>query len=253
MKSVVTGAVTGAMLMLTGPVWAQGRGFDPNKSCARQLSQMRQDEQLQMGAWVAGYLAAMQIEAKPVTLISLAGMTGDLAQICSNTPDKSLLQIMASLTKTAPEHTMSDAESIKAQARRLLMQFYDRNADLAALTLSLKPTAQDIHAVYRAPLASKLVAQYEAIFNDKARIAPKPHHDDLLIYAGRTSELRAGGPLLHEFPGGYREVVEYITGDVPIVRFKFITSGETLGLAFDGLIHVNGRWVLMPKPWRALD
>jgi hypothetical protein len=25
-----------------------------------------------------------------------------------------------------------------------------------------------------------------------------------------------------------------------------------LGMAFDGLVHVNGRWVLMPKPWRAL-
>ena len=31
-----------------------------------------------------------------------------------------------------------------------------------------------------------------------------------------------------------------------------INQGETLGLAFDGLIFVNDRWVLMTKPWRSL-
>ena len=36
-------------------------------------------------------------------------------------------------------------------------------------------------------------------------------------------------------------------------RFKFVTKGQTAGLAFDGLIYVNNRWVLMPKPWRALN
>jgi len=30
-------------------------------------------------------------------------------------------------------------------------------------------------------------------------------------------------------------------------------KGKTTGLAFDGLIYVNNRWVLMPKPWRALN
>ena len=33
----------------------------------------------------------------------------------------------------------------------------------------------------------------------------------------------------------------------------FVEPGESLGLAFDGLIFVNGRWVLMPKPWRVLE
>ncbi|MGJ5620789.1 hypothetical protein [Sulfitobacter sp. MF3-043] len=55
-----------------------------------------------------------------------------------------------------------------------------------------------------------------------------------------------------EFPGGYKDVLQYFKIDVPIVRFKFVQKGETLGLAFDGLIHVNGRWVTMPKPRRSL-
>ena len=39
---------------------------------------------------------------------------------------------------------------------------------------------------------------------------------------------------------------------IPIVRFKFITKGETLGLAFDGLVYLDGQWKILPKPWRAL-
>jgi len=31
-----------------------------------------------------------------------------------------------------------------------------------------------------------------------------------------------------------------------------VKQGETIGLAFDGLVYVNGHWVIMPKPWRAL-
>jgi len=40
---------------------------------------------------------------------------------------------------------------------------------------------------------------------------------------------------------------------IPIVRFKFVEKGETSGLAFDGLVYVDGRWTLLPKPWRSLD
>ena len=72
------------------------------------------------------------------------------------------------------------------------------------------------------------------------------------MFYGTTGELVQGKPLLDKFPGGYKKILQYFRANVPIVRFKFVTKGETLGLAFDGLIHVNGRWVIMPKPWRSL-
>jgi hypothetical protein len=37
-----------------------------------------------------------------------------------------------------------------------------------------------------------------------------------------------------------------------IYRFKFVEPGKDLGMAFDGLIYVNGHWRIFPKPWRAL-
>jgi hypothetical protein len=82
--------------------------------------------------------------------------------------------------------------------------------------------------------------------------APKEGQTDLLIVFATTRELFDRKPVLGEFPGGYKDVLQYFKIDVPIVRFKFVKPGETLGYAFDGLIYLNGRWVIMPKPWRAI-
>ena len=35
-----------------------------------------------------------------------------------------------------------------------------------------------------------------------------------------------------------------------VYRFKFVEPGEDLGMAFDGLVNVNGHWRIFPKPWR---
>jgi hypothetical protein len=40
---------------------------------------------------------------------------------------------------------------------------------------------------------------------------------------------------------------------IPIVRFKFITKGETLGLAFDGLVYLDGRGKSCPNLGVHLD
>ena len=46
--------------------------------------------------------------------------------------------------------------------------------------------------------------------------------------------------MLAEFPGGYKAVLPHLKPGNAIVRFKFVKPGETHGMAFDGLIHVNG-------------
>ena len=37
-----------------------------------------------------------------------------------------------------------------------------------------------------------------------------------------------------------------------VYAFKFVKPGETLGMAFDGLVWVNGHFAIFPKPWRFL-
>jgi plasmid stability protein len=143
--------------------------------------------------------------------------------------------------------------SLEAEAQQIVRRFLAPDADPAALTAALRPSAEDIRAVYGEPLASRLAAASEALFRAGGAVGPKLGHDDVVIVLTTTARLKAEGPGGSGFPGGYARVGAAIIADVPIARFTFVKKGETRGMAFDGLIRVNGRWVLIPKPWRALE
>ena len=141
----------------------------------------------------------------------------------------------------------------KAGAAKLLKQFLNRDADVRVLTLSLKPSKQDYEAIYKQPLAGLLQEAHKPMWENKNNaIRPREGQTEILLGMTTTDALIAKGWELGEFPGGYKDVVAHMKPGVAIARFKFLEPGGTLGMAFDGLIHVNGRWVFIPKPWRAL-
>jgi hypothetical protein len=73
----------------------------------------------------------------------------------------------------------------------------------------------------------------------------------VLVDAATLAELKAG--TAKDFPSGYKLVASHLIGTSRIYRFRFVEPGKELGNAYDGLTHINGHWVLIPKPWRALD
>ena len=83
-------------------------------------------------------------------------------------------------------------------------------------------------------------------------IAPKEGQTEVQLHSATTDQIKAGDPAASEFPGGYAEIGAQLQPGVTLYRFKFVEPGKDLGMAFDGLAHVNGRWVIFPKPWRAL-
>lgn len=141
---------------------------------------------------------------------------------------------------------------IEAGARALLMQFLPNSkADKAAAMRSLRPTAADYRAIYKDPLAGRLEQEHRKIWDAGTVLAGKLEQTELLLVVVRTDDLIDGKPALAEFPGGYKKVVGEMKRGLPIARFKFVKPGSDTGMAFDGLVHVNGRWVLIPKPWTA--
>ena len=106
-------------------------------------------------------------------------------------------------------------------------------------------------AVNDEAFAAQLEAHNRRLWESGRALGPKPGQTNLIVVFATTDQLIDGGPALAAFPGGYKDVLTHMKRGVPIVRFKFVKPGESLGMAFDGLVHVNGRWVLMPKPWRA--
>lgn len=147
---------------------------------------------------------------------------------------------------------LSGEDSSPEAAQRILQAFLAPGANYAELTAQLRPAPEDYAVVYKEPLAEKIAAAHAGLWASGAAIAPKRGQSELLMVYATTDQLIAGQPVLKQFPGGYDQVRQYLNPGVPIVRFKFVKPGETLGMAFDGLVHVNGRWVLMPKPWRAM-
>ena len=56
-----------------------------------------------------------------------------------------------------------------------------------------------------------------------------------------------------EFPTGMRSLASDLKPNLTIYGFKFVKPGETTGMAFEGLTHINGKWRLFPKPWRFIE
>lgn len=141
----------------------------------------------------------------------------------------------------------------EAGARALLMRFLKPGADHAALSMQLKPQAGDYAKVFvNAEMAKKAEEKYQSLWNMvKSRpLAPKAGQTELTLVSATTDDLKAGKGNARKFPGGYARAASHLRPGLTVYRFKFVKPGESLGMAFDGLYNIDGRWVLMPKPWR---
>ncbi len=239
--------------ILAGTV-AAAQGFDPRESCSDILNRATEADQVMIAAWTFGYIAANTDSVRPVDPSNNEILLGNILQVCETNPGVSLLAIVdASSTKPATPAVQAVEPGSEADARRLLTAFLDPGADHRALTQAILPTREEVFAVYADPLGSALWASYESQMGPGVAFAPKEGQTELLVVYATTRELFDQRPVLAEFPGGYKDVLQYFRIDVPIVRFKFVKPGETLGLAFDGLMYLDGRWVIMPKPWQSLQ
>ncbi|MDA7427009.1 hypothetical protein PGB28_00960 [Primorskyibacter aestuariivivens] len=227
---------------------AQQAGFHPDDNCIAVLSKTDSYTATMVAAWVFGYVAGKTGDFKPVDVDNNNAVLGNVINACKARPQLTMRQLVDGHKKPG-----ADTPGSEADARLLLSKFLVPGADLAALTWSLKPTEAEIRTVYADPLASKLIALYNQMYQPGVKLEPKPEYTDLWMVRATTAQMRRGDAVLRDFPGGYKKVRGAMMGDFPVVYFKFVRPGETSGLAFDGLVHVNNRWVLMPKPWRALD
>lgn len=127
--------------------------------------------------------------------------------------------------------------------------------DHDAIVESLIPKDEDYAAVFEAAWADQAKTAYkEGLWNkaEKIEIKPKEGQTELLMWKATTEELRSGAGDAREFPGGYKMVADKLKPGVTWYRWKFCKPGETLGMAYDGLVFVNGHWAWFPKPWYAL-
>ena len=156
-------------------------------------------------------------------------------------------------------NSMSKFPATKDGARSLLNEFMKPDADRKKMTMELRPTKED----YRAFYADESTAARAETFFDKlwssgdAVVAPKDGQTELILFSATTEQL---GELVPEgeaaqFPSGMQSLASNnnLKPNLTIYAFKFVKPGETMGMAFEGLTHINGHWRLFPKPWRYME
>ena len=137
-------------------------------------------------------------------------------------------------------------------ARALLSDFLKPGADVASMSKMLRPTSSDYEAVFEPATAKKVQAVYDKAWDSNLIVvSPKPGQTRLLLFSASTDDLNKWtGNAAKEFPGGYERLAGRFQRGLTIYRFKFTEPTQPLGMAYDGLVYVNGRWRIFPKPWR---
>jgi hypothetical protein len=138
-----------------------------------------------------------------------------------------------------------------AGARRLVAALQSGTASFLPL---LRPTDAELAVLFEADATAAVRAYVDPLYTEikPAAVGAKEGQSELILTPGTSDDFRAGTGAAAEFPGGYKEHGAKFRPGVRWYRWQFVKPGETSGMAYDGLAHVQGRWVWIPKPWRAM-
>jgi len=153
-------------------------------------------------------------------------------------------------TNTIAKTTQKDTK-LNPEAKKLLLKFLKPGADYTNLTKSLRPTEADYKAYFANNSWQDAMKKYNELW-DKYPITIKPREGQtkLLLWAATVEDIKYGTGDSSQFPGGYKMIIDRIETGHVIYKFKFVKPDKTTGMSFDGLVKVNGKWVIFPKPWR---
>ncbi|MGV9993883.1 nSTAND1 domain-containing NTPase [Streptomyces sp. NPDC003374] len=139
-----------------------------------------------------------------------------------------------------------------AEGARALLVKAGAGSDLS-LVDSLRPTHEDYRTVFQPQFAERAERFYRTAPPLPLGPWAKPQQTVLQMWSATTDEIRTGtAPSLSAFPGGYAQVKDAFRPGLTVYRWKYTEPGEPYGMAYDGLVFVNGHWALFPKPWLVL-
>ncbi|MBX7211026.1 MAG: hypothetical protein K1X78_22160 [Verrucomicrobiaceae bacterium] len=113
-----------------------------------------------------------------------------------------------------------------------------------AALLKLKPADAQIAAITATADDAKALAAYaEKVFANipESGVDGKPGQTKILVTTPDN------------LPGGYAKHAAHLKQGIQIYGFEFVEPGKTAGMAFDGLVLVDGAWIMIPKMWRAFE
>lgn len=135
---------------------------------------------------------------------------------------------------------------------RAIIASPDKRAELSA---TLRPSKADLEALLDAELAAAAEAAYGPAW-DKGELVlgpKKPEQTEVVLTAATVDDIQAWrGEAASKFAGGWKKVAPHLKPGHTFYSAKLVVPGEDLGMRFDGFVHVGGRWLIVPAPWRLL-
>lgn len=144
---------------------------------------------------------------------------------------------------------VTELNRIRREATALMTRL--ARAGQLDVTAALKPEDEDYAKVFLGDTAATARASYESLWIDPPILA-RPGQTEVEAFALQAETFLTDNEFSREFPGGYRKIAHLLNPDLVWVRFKFTEPGKSAGMAYDGLVWLDGRWAWFPKPWRYL-
>jgi hypothetical protein len=136
-------------------------------------------------------------------------------------------------------------EVLKVQLAPLLEALgHDRDGSLAA---SLAPRPGDFARAFTAHAAAAAERAYAGA--PAARVAAIEGAGELQIALAPAGMLGDDNDLSRQFPSGYRAIAHLLAPERIWARWKYPQAG----MAYDGLVWLDERWVWFAKPYRVLS
>ncbi len=191
-------------------------------------------------------------EAAPVATASASSAASAVPSASASASASASPSAAAAVTAPLPDPKTFPGTA--AGAKALVSEFVKPGVDAPALTKLLRPTTADYNAVFDAKAAANLDAVYSPEWERGSFVViARPGQTDVKVSSATVADLKANNEKAKDFPGGYAKLASHLVGNATIYRFRFIEPGQEQGSSYDGLVHVNGHWALIPKPWRGLD
>ncbi len=167
----------------------------------------------------------------------------------------SLLWQCGSSDDSEPKANLPKNE-VNAEAYAFLKTFLGASANTRMqLSKALKPQKADIEAVFIDTAIQRKVGKYiEQLFEkEQFSIRLRAEDKELEVWSVSVSGFKTGDADAIEFPSDFIRVIPFLNDELTFHRFKFKIKNYPSGTSYDGLTKVNGRWVIFPKIWKAIE
>ncbi len=117
---------------------------------------------------------------------------------------------------------------------------------------ALRPDRQELAQIFAPAVVEGVEHGYRMLWGN-APVWPVPAVPQLEVFCATSNDLADATETARRFPGGYREITEWLRRDVMWAAWSVRSEGRHESSLFDGLVMIDAeRWVWCPRPWKVL-